>query len=983
EGKRKHERVFEKKEENVVVRRVNGEEKKEETIQLQLPKSPSLRKQYSMESHTRRKRGADLSEVNKELDEIEKALKRHERRREEEGEKEERHTGVHELASELEMIEKMKRKSTKEIKEEDLMEEEESEEEEEEKATSSYKKSQTTIEELKSLEDSVQVDHEQMKKHPEGELRLNKGERPKLFSHGRTRTKEFRGVDPEDYEYDAQIADSFFLPASDNELEELYHARLRAAELAPVSPTAAPLKRRRHRKRREEEGEEGEGKKRTKRRRTTTETPTTRSPSRSRRPATIIPNFHPKEASPDSASLASLPSMNSEEETTTLRARPLRRNRHIQEPVTTTETPDTTTRRTGRPPRVLPKKDSPFSLPNGDNRFFYARDASSQVVTRAPPQSPPTLTPLTPIPVTPPTISPTMSIDELAVLPREALLAELERLSDQLTDRLGEEESVSLPPMEEEIVDEEDRELRDAIEEGEKNRKDNDPFQFLSKRVTTTTIIPPTTTQKSDLFSFALPSSKKGERLAVEDLVVSDAVNEASIGQELDQILADVGVGDNSIGTRKRAIEAIMDFKKKKNGVSRAKASQPTSCTEDKTQIPKDDYELVSQLQAVNMKHPLAKEGKFSLFATNKKSYFILPDGRVLVVNEKSKLARTTSGEDLHLDEESYEEPTPDYTPEASTTTTASITTTVSLKRRTTTIGEEGRKKKRVRTTTTPFPIEASDYEENEESATISIRPKISPVPPPMPVMKEVVIPWRTTTPVRSTTPLPISTTTRRVFIHDGGIEPSQISVFATPRTPPKSTIVEHKDEEKKHFPARTLENSLSTREEEMSREDLIKYLESIDLAKTFGGKSLDGDIPHDDKFEEAVAKTADDDYSEDVEYEDSVTEQKNPAASPQNNADPKSVDDIDLRKWFTIGKDNAAARRKKGDGMAESILEAASEVPDEEMAEDEFLADESVNLFPDDFVRVLRSVAGGEKVPMRMLRRLGLRLRAARLRRR
>lgn len=28
-----------------------------------------------------------------------------------------------------------------------------------------------------------------------------------------------------DYEYDAQIADSFALPASDNELEELYHAR--------------------------------------------------------------------------------------------------------------------------------------------------------------------------------------------------------------------------------------------------------------------------------------------------------------------------------------------------------------------------------------------------------------------------------------------------------------------------------------------------------------------------------------------------------------------------------------------------------------------------------------------------------------------------------------------------------------------------------------------------------------------------------------
>lgn len=71
----------------------------------------------------------------------------------------------------------------------------------------------------------------------------------------------------------------------------------------------------------------------------------------------------------------------------------------------------------------------------------------------------------------------------------------------------------------------------------------------------------------------------------VEDLDVSDAVNEASIGQELDQILTDVGgiakkktqfsrrdtrftlsVGDNSVGTRKRAIEAIMEFKKKKHG---------------------------------------------------------------------------------------------------------------------------------------------------------------------------------------------------------------------------------------------------------------------------------------------------------------------------------------------------------------------------------------------------------------------------------
>lgn len=94
--------------------------------------------------------------------------------------------------------------------------------------------------------------------------------------------------------------------------------------------------------------------------------------------------------------------------------------------------------------------------------------------------------------------------------------------------------------------------------------------------------------------------------------------------------------------------------------------------------------------------------------------------------------------------------------------------------------------------------------------------------------------------------------------------------------------------------------------------------------------------------------------------------------------------------------------RRERKEGRRRGISEVlipsqASEVPDEEVAEDEFLAEESVNLvrlpyslpsnqsifqFPDDFVRVLRSVAGGERVPMRMLRRLGLRLRAARLRR-
>lgn len=108
--------------------------------------------------------------------------------------------------------------------EEDLDGEEEKEipeKEQEEKATPNYKKVrynclwisekgiafQIPIEELKSLEDSVQVDHEQMKKHPQGELRvrknhentkiisfqLNKGERPKLFSHGRKITEHIRG----------------------------------------------------------------------------------------------------------------------------------------------------------------------------------------------------------------------------------------------------------------------------------------------------------------------------------------------------------------------------------------------------------------------------------------------------------------------------------------------------------------------------------------------------------------------------------------------------------------------------------------------------------------------------------------------------------------------------------------------------------------------------------------------------------------------
>ncbi|GMS84118.1 hypothetical protein PENTCL1PPCAC_6293 [Pristionchus entomophagus] len=1014
----RHERVFKKKEEMVTVRKVKEEDKES----LHLP--PFITKSSS-EPHLRTKRvkrGADLSEVNRELDEIEKALNGH-RGPVQMGEREERHTGVDELASELEMIEKMKKRGKEEIEESDLMEEEEDlndgeeeipENEEEEKITAGYKKALPSLEELKSLEDSVQVDHELMKKHPQGELRLNKGERPKLFSHGRTITEQNRGVvDPEDYEYDAEIASNYHLPASDTELEQLYHARLRAAELAPVSPTAAPLRRRRrHRNKNQPRDEEEEEvvTRRTKRRRTvttTTETPTTRFPHRTRRPATIIPNFHPKEASSDSGSLASLP--NEETETTTLRARGLRKNRHTPDPPSTTTTaiPETTTVRGGRPPRVLPKKESTFSLPAGGNRFFYDRDSASQVVTRSPPIAPPTLTPPTLIPQeATPTISPAFSIDELAVLPRETLLQELKRLSEQLSERLEEREeeretttTPPPPPRDEEIVDEEDRELMDAIEKRKKDGKENDPFQFISREKTQTTTVATINKKEEDLFTFALPSNLKQERLTVEDLVVSDAVNEASIGQELDRILADVGVGDNSIGTRKRAIEAIMEFKKNKNsrGDSKAKKCQPTSCNEGEEKnekIPKDDLELVSQLQAVNMKHPLAKEGKFSLFATNKKSYYILPDGRVLVVNEQSKLARTNSGEELHLDEEEEsEEYAPDTDP---TTTTTALPTTVAPRRRTTTVEITTRRRIRTRppTTTTPFPIEGSDYEETEvESATIPIRPKVPPfspqVTPRMPGMKKVVIPWRTTTSI------PISTTTNKIYIHDGGIEPSQVSVFATPRTPPKSTIVVHKDEDKKHFPrhqdsgiarsifgATTLENDLDT-EGSMTREELLKYLESIDLAKTFGGKNLDGQTPTDEKFERAAEKTAEDEYTDEVEYEDSVTEHesKSPASSSQVNADPKSVDDIDLRKWFTIGKDNAA-RSKKGDGIAESILEAASEVPDEEVAEDEFLAEESVNLFPDDFVRVLRSVGGGEKIPMRMLRRLGLRLRAARLRR-
>ncbi|GMT14594.1 hypothetical protein PFISCL1PPCAC_5891, partial [Pristionchus fissidentatus] len=76
--------------------------------------------------------------------------------------------------------------------EEEEEEEEIPENEDEEKATAPYKKTESSIEELKELEDSLKVDHEQMKKHPQGQLRLNKGERPKLFSQGRTLTHETR-----------------------------------------------------------------------------------------------------------------------------------------------------------------------------------------------------------------------------------------------------------------------------------------------------------------------------------------------------------------------------------------------------------------------------------------------------------------------------------------------------------------------------------------------------------------------------------------------------------------------------------------------------------------------------------------------------------------------------------------------------------------------------------------------------------------------
>lgn len=144
-----------------------------------------------------------------------------------------------------------------------------------------------------------------------------------------------------------------------------------------------------------------------------------------------------------------------------------------------------------------------FALPAGDNRLFYDRDSASQFVTHSPPIAPPTLTPPTLIPQQSiPTISPALSIDELAVLPREALLAELKRLSEQLEEKLEETEekvTVSPPSRDEDIVDEEDRELRDAIAIGENN---NDPFEFVRGRkdttpsTTTTTTTVATTTEK-------------------------------------------------------------------------------------------------------------------------------------------------------------------------------------------------------------------------------------------------------------------------------------------------------------------------------------------------------------------------------------------------------------------------------------------------------------------------------------------------------
>lgn len=70
----------------------------------------------------------------------------------------------------------------------------------------------------------------------------------------------------------------------------------------------------------------------------------------------------------------------------------------------------------------------------------------------------------------------------------------MKRLSEQLEERLEgteEKETVPPPPRDEDIVDEEDRELRDAIAKGEKN---NDPFEFVRGRKDTTTTTTTTTT---------------------------------------------------------------------------------------------------------------------------------------------------------------------------------------------------------------------------------------------------------------------------------------------------------------------------------------------------------------------------------------------------------------------------------------------------------------------------------------------------------
>ncbi|GMT14595.1 hypothetical protein PFISCL1PPCAC_5892, partial [Pristionchus fissidentatus] len=265
---------------------------------------------------------------------------------------------------------------------------------------------------------------------------------------------------------------------------------------------------------------------RIKRKRTTTQAPTTTIPRHTRRPATIIPNFHPKEASVDTDSLASLPFLLNEEDeivTTTQRTKRMRRNRKTTPSTTTTATttekPESTTVKRGRPPRVLPKKESTFSLPDGNNRLFYDRDSAPLAVTKSPPTAPPTLTPPTLSSEIP---SAALSIEELALLPREKLLEELKKLTEQLSDRVEgvQREShrpaaaaatttaaPSLPPRDEDIVDEEDRELMDAITRGKK--KEIDPFEFISGQTTTVVTTNEKKQEETDLFKFALPKNRK------------------------------------------------------------------------------------------------------------------------------------------------------------------------------------------------------------------------------------------------------------------------------------------------------------------------------------------------------------------------------------------------------------------------------------------------------------------------------------------